>query len=390
MNRVPLARSAAASTQRVSGDRPGDHPAEVALLAGHQDPERAGRLHHAGVDLLDVGALPELVAQRVGLAVAQRDRDQLGDARRRRRRRRRRTAPVSRKAADRLGRSQRARTGWLRRRCRGRRRGRPRCRDRASKSVSSGLGVAAVKVRSSLTKAGADVPSPYTSTRSGTPLSGSAHRSTWSMLDCGADGSTRSPGAEMPGDPAAVDAAYGVGVDVAQQPLGEHRWQQVGGARQPDVGVAAEPRLLVLVAPLEGQPVLVDQVGLAADEQPVDPPVVAAAPPGAHPGAVAEERTDVLEVVGHRQVQGTLGLGVPRPRVVRGRLHPLEQDRCRHVGAPRRNGPEHDRHPDDQRHPECDDAPTAETGHAVRPYGRALRFNGPQKLEDPPPPPPPW
>ncbi len=140
--------------------------------AGHQHAERAGRLHDTGVDVVGLGALPQLVAQRVGLAVAQRDRDHLGDARRRTRRRHRRTRP----------------TGPVRRCSVGGRSGAYWLAASAMSSTSScsistpGAGVepgrrprpasAGLKSRSSLTNPGLDSPSPYTSTRSGTPLLG--------------------------------------------------------------------------------------------------------------------------------------------------------------------------------------------------------------------------
>ena len=60
--------------------------------------------------------------------------------------------------------------------------------------------------------------------------------------------------------------------------------QQVGVPRQPDRGIDGGPGLVALVVPLGGPRPLVEQVDLAGLEQPVDAPVVVAAPPDPEPG----------------------------------------------------------------------------------------------------------
>ncbi len=93
----------------------------------------------------------------------------------------------------------RGRTGWPRRRCRARRRTSTSTPGRRVEGDACRRRDARVeKSRNSLVKAAAPDPAAYTSTRSGTPESGSSHRSAWSMLDRSEAGTTRSPGALTP------------------------------------------------------------------------------------------------------------------------------------------------------------------------------------------------
>ena len=72
-----------------------------------------------------------------------------------------------------------------------------------TKRVRSTGGVAAENSSNADVKAGVARPLPNTSTRSTTPVSGSAQTSTWSMLVCAAAGTSRSPSASTPATRAA-------------------------------------------------------------------------------------------------------------------------------------------------------------------------------------------
>ena len=207
-------------------------------------------------------------------------------------------------------------------------------------------------------------PAAYTSTRSGTPESGSSHRSAWSMLERSEAGTTPQPrrahSRHAPRRARVARRRRSTPRSSRSASTGRH---QVGGPGQPDVGVPAQRGVEVLVVPAQGRPALVHEVGLAGEQELVDPPVVVVLPPRPHPGVLAEQCADVAEPVGVGQLEGPVGLDEPRPRVSLRGAGLRQQPAGAHVAVCGRQQAQRDRRADQQQRPGRDQAPAPEGGH---------------------------
>ena len=173
-----------------------------------------------------------------------------------------------------------------------------------SKLTSRSVGRPGSNVTTSLVIAGLEEsPSPYTSTRSGTPEDSSVQMSTRSIVDIVLAGTRRSPTALRPATrragsrlssaeraPASIRAASAAGT-----------MSLSSGSRMGEYG--DQPRCPRLVDVPDRHVVLAQHVGLAGGAEPIDAPVPRVAPPDPEIGVLAEDPGHAAE---HRPTQGKL------------------------------------------------------------------------------------